>query len=423
MTKLTIDCSTLGIESNIIKFIQASSNEILLETFCLGFYHKKNIERLFQKESNITQQQHLIPHRSYTSDQKLNIFRQNAVEYDKTYSLSDINAQTEEMIREKLLGFFPDSSIENMKIGTPTDSFIFNRYKSPIHILITVKNYIDKNIPTVDVDKFKRDLQEYDAGILMSLNTGIVGYACIKEEIQDNKIITYIPRADITCFSLYYSIMFIEMITRYEHVQKAKHLKITEQNKKIVKLGCGHLIDEKVLDAIIIALSPIKRIIEHYKGLCTALEKSGIKITKEVDAMVNEVKSIITNSQHIIQDTVDSVIEGCKNREAPQDIIQHEHKADMLIYNNREEEINTKVGIFIIKICTNNVVVYEKSTSVQVQTFRHRKTKKSELAAYQRCKDVIDEINEHKSYTPPKPKAGSARLASRPFIPALAQTK
>jgi hypothetical protein len=126
--------------------------------------------------------------------------------------------------------------------------------------------------------------------------------------------------------------------------------------------------------------------------------------------MVLEAKTVIEQSYTIIQDTIDSVIEGCQNREAPRDIKPYESITDLLIYKNREEEIKTDMGIFVIRVRTSDVVIYEKSTSIQVQTFRHRKTKKSELAAFKKCQAVIEEIKTDKKYTPPKSKTHSTTI-------------
>ena len=56
--------------------------------------------------------------------------------------------------------------------------------------------------------------------------------------------------------------------------------------------------------------------------------------------MVYEAKSIIIRSQNIIQDTIDSVIEGCQNREAPRDIKPYDSVTNQILYKKREEEID-----------------------------------------------------------------------------------
>lgn len=503
--KVSIDYSSLGKSSPISRFIQKSSNDVLLDTFCLGYKQRQSMETseistiitniLSQQyldsekntRKNITEQQNNI--RSQISDikelnssqieivkneinnikqqisrlpqevydketpailkdiiNKLNklddpyseiITRMNSFDktlqnqydgfinkrfnelkqdmslYGKQQQSYEKGLRGEELVRKHLLDFFDKGIIEDTRPGGHRGDFIFSLSDEEynIKILIEVKNYNDKNVPTAEIEKFHRDMKNYDAGIIISLNAGIAKYKHMTEEVKNNKIIVYIPKADESCFSLYYAIIFINTLSKYKYEQK----KYTES-----KSESSHAeIDPQILDNIIKALYPIKESVKHYSGLFNTLKKIGTKINKEVESMITESKKVIESNQRVVQDTIDNIIEGCENKESPKDIKPYENFTDLLIYKDREEKIETKVGTFVIRRRTADIVLYEKSSSREIKTFRHMKTQKSELSAYKKCKDIIEYMKKHEKYIPPRRnnKDGKIEPLPPPFIP------
>jgi hypothetical protein len=252
-------------------------------------------------------------------------------------------------------------------------------------------------------------LSNYDAGILISINSGIVGHSELEERYKDGKIILYIPSSDESCIGLYYSVLFVENVFKFFKQQRQHKDKLEDDRK--------NAISEDILDSIITALHPVKYTMRHYSDLYANIEKTIRKVTKDLDCMRENIKETMDKGKEVINDSLNNIILSCGNREmVPQLKLQGE-TLDALIYNMVEEDIPTPVGVFTIRIQAAHICVYEKSTNILVQRYRHAKSVRSKKSAYHKCKTLIEKIGKDKKYRIRKKKEPDSEVEAGMFIP------
>lgn len=313
--------------------------------------------------------------------------RDHIDQFGKNQSSQHKGVEGELIVQNKLVQMFPDAHIEDVRFTGHQGDFIFSRPRTNIKILIEVKNYRSKNIPTPEIKKFERDLKKYDAGILISLYSGIVGYAEVTEKIQDSKVAVYIPSSDSTCCGIYFAILSIERFTNYLNIKKPlTNIDINDEQK-------GPTTDE-IFHSVIRALKPIRKSIEFHEGMYNEMTKSQSKITTELDKMIIDMKHSLDQNYKAIDITINNIVASYKNKE----LVPGLNNSDLALYEMKDEEVHTEVGIFIIKYLDTFLQVYEKSTDILIKEYKHHKTERSMQTAYKRCKDLIKTIEQDKKY-------------------------
>ena len=351
-----------------------------------------NIEKItHQMQQNVNANMEKITHQIESiNDNKIQdevrSLRDHIDQFGKNQSSQHKGVEGELIVQNKLVQIFPDAHIEDVRSVGHKGDFIFSRPCTDIRILIEVKNYRSKNIPTSEIQKFERDLENYDAGILISLYSGIVGYAEVSEKIHDNKVAVYLPNSDDACCGMYFAILSIERFTRYINIKK-QSTNITDDERQ------GPTTDE-IFRSVIRALKPIKKSIEFHEGMYNDMTKSQSKITTELNKMIIDMKDGLDQNYKAIDLTINNIVASYKNKE----LVSGLNNSDLALYEMKDEEVNTEVGTFVIKYLESLLQVYEKSTNILIKEYKHHKTERSMQTAYKRCKDLIKSIEHDKKY-------------------------
>jgi len=322
--------------------------------------------------------------------------------FGKNQSSQHKGIEGELIVQNKLVQMFPDACIEDVRFEGHKGDFIFSRPCTKINILIEVKNYRSKNIPALEIQKFERDMKKYDAGILISLYSGIVGCSHVTEKIYNNKVAIYLPNSDETCCGIYFAILAIERFTRYINMKKQVIERTSDEHN-------GPTLDE-IFHSVIQALKPVRKSIEFYEGMYKDMVQSQLKLTKGLDEMIGNMKKCLDQNYDVIDTTITNITNSYANKQ----LVAGLNKSNLAIYEMKDEEITTTVGIFIIKHLEAFLQVYEKSTSILIKEYRHHKTERSMQIAYKRCKELIRTIEQDKKYKIVKTKLRPGRT----FIPA-----
>jgi len=351
-----------------------------------------NMEKIIhQIQQNVNTSMEKITHQIESiNDSKIQdevrSLRDHIDQFGKNQSSQHKGVEGELIVQNKLVQMFPDAHIEDVTSVGHKGDFIFSRPRTNIKILIEVKNYRSKNIPTPEIKKFERDLENYDAGILISLYSGIVGYANVTEKIHDNKVAVYLPNSDDTCCGMYFAICSIERFTNYLNIKK-QLTNISNDEQK------GPTTDE-IFHSVIQALKPIRKSIEFHEGMYKEMIKSQSKITTSLDEMIINMKRSLDQNYKAIDTTINNIVASYDNRE----LVSGLNNSDLALYEMKDEEVITDVGIFIIKYLEACMQVYEKSTAILIMEYRHQKTERSMQTTYKRCKDLIKTIEHDKKY-------------------------
>jgi hypothetical protein len=117
---------------------------------------------------------------------------------------------TENIISSNIQTNFPTCElIDTTQSSHESDLRMYNGNKPSI--LIEVKNY-KTNIPKMQVDKFKRDLdnlEDIKCGIFISTSSGIAHKKRMTYEYYNNKLIVYIPNGGFDGVAITWGILFI----------------------------------------------------------------------------------------------------------------------------------------------------------------------------------------------------------------------
>lgn len=188
----------------------------------------------------------------------------------------------EECIAENIQNYFPDCELKNMTKQAHQADFQFSMNDCP-NILIEVKTY-KSNIPTEQINKFKRDLGStgFKCGILVSTMTGISKKKAFEWEIMDDKTIVYIPNSGLDGYSVMWGIMFMKELERYK-----------ESDTKISK---GYEISNKLetLKQAIIDIENTKSIISRTKyNLINNINVSFENLDKEIVSIEKRIHNFI----------------------------------------------------------------------------------------------------------------------------------
>ncbi len=111
---------------------------------------------------------------------------------------------------------FPKSEV--VVVSTDARSCDIKVKVSGCTILVEVKTY-SRNVPTAEVDKFQRDLNtcSCDAGIFISLTSGIAHKKKLETSMCGDKPVVYLPNTDTTTTGLFYAITYVKQLLSQRH--------------------------------------------------------------------------------------------------------------------------------------------------------------------------------------------------------------
>jgi len=127
---------------------------------------------------------------SFSVNDKLNSIHDilNSLHTNLTSHSTNKGAISENILCHKLTAEFPDADIIETRNIPRSGDFIINRTNKP-KIMIDIKNY-QRNVPTTEIDKFFRDMQEQKcSAILASVQSGVACKQNFEIELIDNRFI------------------------------------------------------------------------------------------------------------------------------------------------------------------------------------------------------------------------------------------
>ena len=242
-------------------------------------------------------------------------------ELQKIQSILGISSKkggiSENIIMENICKYFPNAEVIPINSETGKGDILVKI--NNLNIMIEVKNY-KLNTPTKEVEKFHRDLinNEYDASILLSINSGITGYLNkFNYDMIGNKFAIYLSNAGNDCLSVSYAILFI--LASYKLTKK-----IINENKNNKCL---------IMPFIENKLKLLESCIDDTNNINNSLHKLKIDLNRSIELSTNHIITNLNLSKNKINDIIKSFITFIDSEQINNDL--------SLLYNsNKKEYIN-----------------------------------------------------------------------------------
>ena len=197
---------------------------------------------------------------------------------------------TENIIMENVCKYFPNAEVTS--IGCEAERGDILVKVNNLSIMVEVKNY-KVNTTTKEVEKFHRDLinNEYDASILVSINSGITGYKNkFSYEMIGNKFAVYLSNTGTDCIGISWAILFISAsLTLTKNV--------LYENKNDIDL---------ILKFVTNKLKLLESCIEDNNNIRNSISKLKLDLNRNIDLAVNHMMTNLSMSKNKINDIVKS---------------------------------------------------------------------------------------------------------------------
>lgn len=220
-------------DQKIIKSLSIKSEEEIVEILNLSVYFSDNIHS-FNKDERVSKTvKEALKEGNTEILQHMNNLQESLLSLTSGNS-SLLGKFNENIIEKYLINHFPHYEIVNTSVsGGKCGDIVINTHTNMGKISIESKNYgVERNIPSSEIDKFKRDLMNSGIkyGIFISTNSRITGKNTIDYELFEEKIIVYLGPAGHDCSLLNLAIHYLITINELEIIH-TKRLSI-EDNKE-----------------------------------------------------------------------------------------------------------------------------------------------------------------------------------------------
>ena len=221
---------------------------------------------------------------------------------------------SENIIMENICKYFPNAEVTPIGFESGKGDILVKL--NNISIMVEVKNY-KLNTPTKEVEKFHKDLinNEYDASILISINSGITGYKNkFSYEMIGNKFAVYLSNAGNDCLGITWAILFISA-----SLTLTKNIIYENKNNTTLII---HFIENK--------LKLLESCIEDTNNIGNSINRLKIDLTRSIELGTNHMMTNLNMSKNKINDIIKSFTIFIKNNEINNDL--------SLLYSNGQNE-------------------------------------------------------------------------------------
>lgn len=211
---------------------------------------------------------------------------------------------SENIIMENICKYFPEAEVSSIGFESGKGDILVRI--SNISIMVEVKNY-KLNTPTKEVDKFHRDLinNEYDASILVSINSGITGRNNkFSYDMIGNKFAVYLCNTGNDCLGITWAILFI-----------VASLKLT---KSIINENENN--KQLIINFVETKLKLLQECIEDNSYINNSIIKMKIDLTRNIELATNHMLTSLTISKTKINDIIKSFTIFVESNEITNDL-------------------------------------------------------------------------------------------------------
>ena len=242
---------------------------------------------------------------------------------------------SETIIHDNICRLFPHADVVHIGKTTGKGDIVvtINGYV----IMVEVKNY-SKNVPTSEQKKFERDLitNEYDAGIMLSIGTGIAGRSSsFEHEMVGNKFAVYLSNAGSDGMSLSWALLFIiaslDMTNKlHDDSKETKDMVIAYVKNKLDVIRDCIMDNDNIKKAMSNMSISLKRTIDNEVATCNEIIQTA---NCKLGGLVSNFTSLI-NSGEMVTDM---------------SLLHSEKKAQHSLCDMSRSELNTLAKQKVIK--------------------------------------------------------------------------
>jgi hypothetical protein len=206
-------------DKNIFDSLVTKSEKDIVNILKLSSYINDNISHLHRDEGISDTLKTSLKDGNIDVMNKIDSLNENLLSLTSGNS-ANLGKFNENIIEIYLKNHFPHYEIVNTSVsGEKCGDIVINTHSCMGRISVESKNYgPERNIPSAEIDKFKRDLMNSGIrfGIFISTNSKITGKKTIDYELFDNKIIVYVGPAGHDCCLLNLAIHYLTTINELD---------------------------------------------------------------------------------------------------------------------------------------------------------------------------------------------------------------